>query len=254
MERRHTGRFRTLTESDVVTDPQVQKHCIVVGVGAGTGLAVVRHFAGQGYRVSMIARHAGRLETWEREIPHTKGYVADIGETAAYCATLRRIVADRGAPDAVIYNATLASFGTYEEIDLADFERNFRVNTAGLLATAQTLCPAMVERGEGALICTGNTGALRGKPRYIGWTPTKAAQRMVAEALARDLGPKGVHVGYVVIDAVIDMPYARRRWPDYPDDFFAKPADLASEIYHLATQPRSARTFLLELRPFGENW
>ena len=76
----------------------------------------------------------------------------------------------------------------------------------------------------------------------------------MAEALARDLGPKGVHVGYVIIDAVIDMPFARKRWPDNPDDFYAKPADLAAEIYHLAHQPRSARTFLVELRPFGENW
>ncbi len=234
------------------SDPQ--KHCLVIGVGPGTGLAIVKHFAANGYRVSMIARHAGRLETWEGEIPGTTGYAADIGETAAFVATLERIKAERGAPHVVIYNATLASRGTYAEIPLADFERNFRVNTTGLLAVAQTLCPAMVERGDGALICTGNTGALRGKPNYIGWTPTKAAQRMVAEALARDLGPKGVHVGYVIIDAVIDMPYARRRWPDQPDDFYAKTADLAAEIYHLAHQPRSARTFLLELRPFGENW
>jgi NAD(P)-dependent dehydrogenase (short-subunit alcohol dehydrogenase family) len=229
------------------------RHCLVIGVGPGTGLATVKHFAAQGYDVSMIARHSGRLESWESEIPGSKGYATDIGETADFVATLERIKAERGAPHVVIYNATLASRGTYQDIPLDDFNRNFRVNT-GLLATAQTLCPAMVERGDGALICTGNTGSLRGKPNYIGWTPTKAAQRMVAEALARDLGPKGVHVGYVIIDAVIDMPFARKRWPDFPDEFYAKPADLASEIYHLAHQPRSARTFLLELRPFGENW
>tara|TARA_R110002073_G_scaffold98573_3_gene226053 strand:- start:14 stop:727 length:714 start_codon:yes stop_codon:yes gene_type:complete len=237
-----------------MSEPERTKHCIVIGVGPGTGLAVVKHFAANGYRVSMIARHAGRLETWEGEIAGTKGYRADLDDTQGYIATLQQIAAEQGTPDTIIYNATLASRGTYEEIPLADFERNFRVNTTGLLATAQTLCPAMVERGEGALICTGNTGSLRGKPNFIGWTPTKAAQRMVAEALARDLGPKGVHVGYVIIDAVIDMPFARKRWPDNPDDFYAKPADLAAEIYHLAHQPRSARTFLVELRPFGENW
>ena len=230
------------------------KHCIVIGVGPGTGLATVKHFAANGYRVSMIARHAGRLESWEREIAGTKGYQADIGETVAFVETLKRCAVEQGTPDAIIYNATLASRGRYEDIAIADFERNFRVNAAGLLATAQTLCPAMCERGEGALICTGNTGAMRGKPDFIGWTPTKAAQRMVAEALARDLGPKGVHVAYVVIDAVIDMPFARKRWPDFPDDFYAKPDDLAAEIYHLANQPRSARSFLIELRPFGEKW
>jgi NAD(P)-dependent dehydrogenase (short-subunit alcohol dehydrogenase family) len=230
------------------------KHCLVIGVGPGTGLAVVRKFVAEGYHVSMIARHAGRLESWEGEIAGTSGYAADIGDTDGYCATLRQITEEHGTPDIVIFNATLASRGTYQEIDLKDFERNFRVNTAGLLATAQTLGPAMEERGSGAIICTGNTGAMRGKPGFIGWTPTKAAQRMVAEALARDMGPKGIHVGYVVIDAVIDMPFARKRWPDYPDDFYAKPEDLASEIYNFAHQPKSAWSFLIELRPFGENW
>ncbi len=91
------------------------KHCIVIGVGPGTGLATVKHFAGEGYRVSMIARHAGRLETWEREIEGTKGYAADIGETDAFVATLKQIEAEQGTPDTVIYNATLASRGTYEE-------------------------------------------------------------------------------------------------------------------------------------------
>ena len=108
-----------------------QKHCIVIGVGPGTGLATVKHFAENGYFVSMIARHAGRLTTWESEIPNTKGYQGDIAETEAYCATLRQIVEEQGVPNCVIFNATLASFGRYEDIKLADFERNFRVNTAG---------------------------------------------------------------------------------------------------------------------------
>ena len=76
----------------------------------------------------------------------------------------------------------------------------------------------------------------------------------MAESLARELGPKGIHVAYVIIDAVIDMPFARRRWTDRPEDFFAKPDDLAAEIYHVAHQPRSAQSFLVELRPFGEVW
>ena len=91
-------------------------------------------------------------------------------------------------------------------------------------------------------------------PSFVGWAPTKAAQRILSECLARELGPQGVHVAYVVIDAVIDMPFARQTRPDAPDDFFAKPDDLADEIYHVAHQPRSARSFLVELRPFGEKW
>ncbi|MCH9671780.1 MAG: short-chain dehydrogenase, partial [Gammaproteobacteria bacterium] len=99
-----------------------------------------------------------------------------------------------------------------------------------------------------------NTAALRGKADFVGWSPTKAAQRILAECLARELGPSGVHVAYVVIDAFIDMPFARRRQTDRPDDFFAKPDDLASEIYNVAHQPKSAWSFLVELRPFSETW
>lgn len=229
-------------------------HCIVIGVGPGTGLACVRRFVEGGYTVSMIARHPDRLQSFADEIEHTAAYPADIDDNEAYRETLRRIVSDYGVPQVAIHNATLASFGSYREIDPADFERNYRVNAGGLLATAQELAPAMCERGDGAIIVTGNTGSLRGKPDYIGWSPSKAAQRILAEALARELGPKGVHVAYVVIDAVIDMPFARRRREPKPDDYYAKPADLAGEIFHTAHQPRSARSFLVELRPFGENW
>ncbi len=112
----------------------------------------------------------------------------------------------------------------------------------------------MSKRGSGSIVVTGNTGSLRGKPSFIGFSPTKASQRILAECLARELGPQGVHVAYVVIDAVIDMPYARRRRGEKPEDFYAKPADLASEIYHIAHQPKSARSFMVELRPFGETW
>ena len=114
--------------------------------------------------------------------------------------------------------------------------------------------PAMVAAGKGAIIATGNTSALRGKPGFAGFAPTKAAQRILAEAMARDLGPKGVHVAYVVVDAVIDLEWTRKRWPERPDDFFIKPRAIAEEIWHVAHQDRSAWSFNVELRPFGESW
>ena len=229
-------------------------HCLVVGVGAGTGLACVRQFVDKGYRVSMIARHRGRLNTWASEITNTTPYPTDLLDIDGYRATLREIVTQQGLPEVVVHNASLASFATYDTLDPADLERNFRANTCGLLVTAQELGPGMVKRGSGSIVVTGNTGSLRGRPSYIGFSPTKASQRILAECLARELGPQGVHVAYVVIDAAIDMPFARRRREEKPEDYFAKPADLASEIYHTAHQPKSARSFYVELRPFGETW
>ena len=112
----------------------------------------------------------------------------------------------------------------------------------------------MVAAGKGALIVTGNTSALRGKPFFSSFAPTKAAQRILAESIARDVGPKGVHVAYVIIDAVIDSPWQRERFADKPTDFYISPQSIAGEVFHLAHQPRDAWTFLAEIRPFGEPW
>jgi short-subunit dehydrogenase len=112
----------------------------------------------------------------------------------------------------------------------------------------------MVEAGEGAIIASGNTSALRGKSNFAGFAPTKAAQRILAESIARELGPKGVHVAYVLIDAVIDLEWTRKRWRDAPDAFFIKPAAIADEIWHVVHQERSAWSFNVEIRPFGEAW
>ena len=112
----------------------------------------------------------------------------------------------------------------------------------------------MIEAGRGVIIASGNTSALRGKSNFAGFAPTKAAQRILAESLARELGPKGIHVAYVVIDAVIDVEWTRTMRPNAPDDFFIKPDDIAGEIWHVAHQPKSAWSFNVELRPFKETW
>jgi NADP-dependent 3-hydroxy acid dehydrogenase YdfG len=112
----------------------------------------------------------------------------------------------------------------------------------------------LIDRRDGAIIATGNTSALRGKAGFAGFAPTKAAQRILCESLARDLGPKGVHVAYLVIDAVIDLAWTRQRFADAPDDFFIKPAAIAEEIWHVAHQDRSAWSFNVEVRPYRESW
>jgi short-subunit dehydrogenase len=112
----------------------------------------------------------------------------------------------------------------------------------------------MVDQGHGAIMVTGNTASQRGRAMFAGFAPTKAAARILSESLARDLGPKGVHVAYLVIDAVIDVPWARERFSEAPDDFFIKPSAIADEIWHLTHQDRSAWSFLAEVRPYRETW
>jgi NADP-dependent 3-hydroxy acid dehydrogenase YdfG len=230
------------------------KLALVTGVGPGTGASIARRFAAGGYRVAMLARDAQRLRETETEIPGSKAFPVDVTDTGGFGRTLDRIEAELGVPDVVIHNAVGAAFGTFLEIDPADLQRNFETNVMALLHLARRAAPAMLKRGTGAIIVTGNTSALRGKPKFAGFAPTKAAQRILAESIARELGPQGVHVAYVVIDAVIESERSRKRQPEKPDEFFIPPDDIAEEVWHVAHQARSSWSFNVEVRPFGEAW
>jgi NAD(P)-dependent dehydrogenase (short-subunit alcohol dehydrogenase family) len=228
----------------------VKPLALVTGVGPGTGAAVARRFAEGGYRVAMLARDADRLAALQAEIPDSIGLPCDVSDPAALAAAVERV----GPPKVVVHNAVGGAFGTFADLEPEVLQRNFQVNVMALLHLARLTTPAMVEAGEGALIVTGNTSALRGKPNFAMFAPTKAAQRILAESIARDLGPKGVHVAYLVIDAVIDVPWQRARTPEKPDDFYISPTSIAAEVFHLAHQPRDAWSFLAEVRPFHEPW
>ena len=227
--------------------------CLVTGVGPGTGAALARRFA-QGYRVAMLARDGDRLAALEREIAGAQGYACDVADEAQLRRTVERVRSDLGAPTVLIHNAVGGAFGDFLAIDPEVLRSNFEVNTMALLHLGRLLAPAMIERGRGAILVTGNTSTYRGKANFAGFAPTKAAQRILAESMARRLGPQGVHVAYLAIDAVIDVPWTRRMNPDAPDGFFCQPADIAEEAWHLAHQPRSAWTFDVQIRPDRESW
>ena len=231
-----------------------QKVCVVTGVGPGTGSALARRFASGGYRLALIARNEERLRRLKSELPGSKGYPCDVSDPQQVDRVLEEVERDLGQPSVLIHNAVGGAFGSFLEIDPQVLHRNFQVNTMALLYLARRLAPAMILAGRGAILVTGNTSAQRGKPSFAGFAPTKAAQRILAEAMARELGPKGVHVAYLVVDAVIDVPWTRERFKDKPDDFFIKPTAIADELWHVAHQDRSAWSFNVEVRPFGETW
>jgi NAD(P)-dependent dehydrogenase (short-subunit alcohol dehydrogenase family) len=232
-------------------DPRV---CVVTGVGPGTGAALARRFAADGYRVALLARSAERLEKLAAELPNARAYPVDVADLDALRAVLARVRAELGAPSVLLHNAVAGGFGSFDTVTPEALELRFRVNVTALLVLAQELAPAMIEAGWGAIAVTGNTSAWRGKAAFAGFAPTKAAQRILAESLARALGPQGVHVAYVVTDAVIDVPWTRKAFPDRPDDFFIQPSGIADAVHHVVHQERSAWTFELDLRPYGENW
>jgi len=231
-----------------------EKVCVVSGVGPGTGAALTRRFVAGDYRVAMLARNAERLAKLETDIAGAKAYPCDVSDPRQIDTAAAAIERELGSPAVVIHNAVGGAFGSFLEIDPAVLNQNFQTNAMGLLHLARRFVPGMITRGAGALIATGNTSALRGRASFAGFAPTKAAQRILAEAIARDAGPKGVHVAYVVIDAVIDVPWTRERFKERPDSFFIKPSAIADEIFHLAHQDKSAWSFNVEIRPFGESW
>jgi NAD(P)-dependent dehydrogenase (short-subunit alcohol dehydrogenase family) len=231
--------------------------CLVTGVGPehGTGAEIARRFSEGGYRVAMVARNAENLHALASKYESARAYPCDVGDLDVLVGTVARIKAEMGSPQVVVHNALRATRGSILAINPEDLERNFRVNTTALLHLARETVPEMLEAGKGAILVTGNTSAFRGKANWGFFASTKAAQRILAESMAREFGPKGVHVAYFMIDAAIDTPRTRPIFAaDKPDEFFAKPTAIAEEMFRVAHQDRSTWSFLVELRPFGEVW
>jgi len=243
--------YATAGEETPVTDKPI---AIVTGVGPGTGSAIVRRFAAGGFSVIALARSQDRIRALEQELPDTHAVICDVSSESEVREAVARVRNSYGPPNVLIHNAVGGGWGTFLEIEPAMVDRNFRVNVMALLDLAREVAPDMIKAGNGAILVTGNTSSIRGKANFAGFAPTKAAQRVLSESIARDLGPRGIHVAYVLIDAVIDVPRMRERLSDAPDEFFIKPSAIADELWHLYTQDRSAWSFLTEIRPFAEKW
>jgi len=182
------------------------------------------------------------------------GHRCDATDAGRVDEVFEHIVSDHGVPDVVLYNAGAGVWGTLSDVDPADMRKTWEVNTLGLFHVAKNVLPAMRDRGSGVLGITGATASTRGKPFTTAFAQAKAAQRSLAQSLAREFGPAGVHVFYFIVDGVIDLPRTRERMSDKPDDFFLDPDDIAHAVWDVAHQPKSAWTFEFDLRPFGENW
>ena len=240
--------------------PNKEKICLIAGVGPGTGSECAKKFSDNGYKVIILARSKDFINNLEKNIPNCFAYKCDVSNMNEIQDVCSKVISEVGNPDIFIHNAVAGVAdgglaGSFLSDNPERLDRNFNVNTKSLLYFSRALAPAMIENKSGSIIVTGNTSALRGKPDFIYFAPTKAAQRILAQSLARELGPKGVHVAYVLIDAAIDTPRTRPIFAaDKEDDFFCKPKDIANEIFHVAHQARSAWSFDVEIRPDIEPW
>jgi NAD(P)-dependent dehydrogenase (short-subunit alcohol dehydrogenase family) len=228
--------------------------CAIVGVGEGNGAALARAFAGKGMALALLARRTEFTGRLADELGDARAFACDAAEPKSIAEAFASIRGDLGDPAVLIYNAGSGVRGDAESISLEAFESAWRVNALGALVASQQVVPAMKAAGAGTIIVIGATASLRGGPQTAAFAPAKAAQRSLAESMAKSLWPQQIHVALIIIDAVVDLPRTRQNMPDKPDDFFIKPDDVAQAAVLLASQPRSAWTFEMILRPFGEKW
>ena len=232
----------------------MSKLCVITGVGAGNGASFSRRFTREGYRVVMLARNLAYLESLATEIPGSVAMECDVRDPGAIQHVFARIHEEIGTVDTLIYNAGAGEWASIMDTSLEGMQSSWATNTLGLVACAQEVIPSMTEKGEGNIMVIGATASLRGGAQSTAFASAKAAQRSVAQSMARDLGPKGIHVGYLIIDGIIDIERTRERFPDRADDFFMQPDAIADSVYALTQQDRSAWAFEIDLRPYGEKW
>lgn len=228
--------------------------CVVVGAGPGNGAAIARRFSQEGYRVALMARSTEFSEKLATELGDARAIACDASDASAVATAFAEARSALGEVNAVVYNAGSGAWGNIEELSAADFEANWRVNALGAFLVAQEVIPAMKRAGAGSFIFIGATASWRGIASTAAFAPAKAAQRSLAQSMAKYLGPAGIHVALVIIDGVVDLPRTRARMPDKDDDFFVKPAAVADTVFHLTIQDRSAWSFEVEARPFAEVW
>ena len=228
--------------------------CVIVGVGPGNGAAFAGRFSKEGFHLALLARSSHLIGQLAAEFKNAHAYECDVSDSNSVQNTFAQIKQDLGEIDVIIYNAGSGQWGNIEEIRPEEFESNWRINALGLMLVSQQIIPMMKKRGRGNIIIIGATASKRGGIKTAAFAPAKAAQRSLAESMAKYLGPYGIHVGLVIIDGIIDLPRTRESMPDKPDSFFVKPPDVASTVFGLTQQASSTWTFEIEIRPYGELW
>lgn len=233
----------------------MQKVCAILGVGPGNGLAFAHRFAAAGYNVALCARTLDRVRNMASSIGDAaRGYAIDVTDNNSVREAFDAIAQEQGPVDMLIYNAGNARWGNVDSVQADDLLPGFDVNVAGLIRGVQAVLPSMRSAGQGSVIVVGAGAALRGRPDTLGFAAAKAAQRSICQSLARQLGPEGIHVAFLILDGVVDIASTMQRMTDKPKEFFLSADGVADAAFTLTQQDRQAWTFELDLRPFGERW
>ena len=232
------------------------KVAAVLGVGPGLGATVARRFAREGFAVGLMARGEESLAAAREEVEALGGtalaVTADATDAASVASSFDRVREELGEPEVFVYNAGAFQMGGILELSPEQFDDCFRANCSGAFYGAQQVLPAMMERERGTIILTGATAALRGSARFAALATGKFGLRALAQSMAREFGPQGIHVAHVVIDGQINTPRLRETQPDREESTTLSPESIAETYWQLHAQDPTAWTLELDLRPAPE--
>jgi len=224
---------------------------LIVGVGGGLSASVARTFTKAGMKVALAARRASDLAPLAKEIGG-KAFACDATKHAEVSKLFADVEAAFGAPDVVVYNASYRTRGPFVELDPAEVEKTLIVSAFGGFLVAQEAVKRMLPAGHGAVLFTGASASVKGYAQSAPFAMGKFALRGLAQSMARELSPRGIHVGHIVIDGGIRSE-SRTEPADKPDSMLS-PDAIAQTYLDLLRQQRSAWAWEIELRPWVERF
>jgi NAD(P)-dependent dehydrogenase (short-subunit alcohol dehydrogenase family) len=224
---------------------------LIVGAGSGLSASIARAFAGAGMKIALAARSIDDLGPLAAEVG-AKTYACDAAKPDAVKRLFADLDRDGGAPGVVVYNASYRTRGPLIELDPAEVEKSILVSAFGGFLVGQEATRRMLPRGSGTILFTGASASVKGYAQSAPFAMGKFALRGLAQSMARELGPQGIHVAHVVVDGGIRS--ARRPEAAAGADAMLDPDAIAASYLHLVQQHRSAWTFELEVRPWVEKF
>ena len=240
-----------------------KKVALVIGAGDATGGAIARRFARAGYIACVTRRTAEKLEPLVAQIAAAGGQAHGFGSDARSEEQMISLIAsierDIGPIEVAVFNVGGNVRFPIRETTVRVYTKVWEMCALGGFLLGREAAKVMVPRGRGTIIFTGATASVRGGIGYSAFSGGKHALRALAQSMARELGPQGIHVAHVVVDGGIDTAFTQqRRGPGYDDakasDGILNPEAIAENYWNLHSQPRSAWTQELDLRPWSETW
>jgi NAD(P)-dependent dehydrogenase (short-subunit alcohol dehydrogenase family) len=235
---------------------------VIAGVGEGLGFALGRRFAQAGYDVALAARSAERLARLAGEIRKEGGKAfpapTDVREEQEVIALFDALESEHGVVEVAVFNAGANFRAPIQDTPADLFEKIWRLGCYAGFLFGREAARRMAPNGRGTILFTGATASVRGGAQFAAFAAAKNGLRAVAQSMARELGPKGIHVAHVVIDGMIDTVAVRQRFPERVRDLgpqtMLQTQAIAELFFQIHAQPRSAWTFEADLRPWAETF